>query len=156
MLDLSETGARDWLKAVLPARSEADWPPAVRPLEQTPVAAELLRDLQRVLVAAGVSEALASLREPQHAQPLRDVLVHLGAARQLRLLHWLSEMTPGDGLPVAASLVMGDSAEAASLRAAIRAYARQGCLGRMLAPGRLEALHAATELALKEAASCEN
>ncbi len=153
MLNLEQHAATDWLTDVLPARPTAEWPPAVRPIELDGEAPTLLAELGQALETFqdDQRDLLGQhLRSQPVASLLRDVLAQLGAARQFRLLHWLGERGLKESPLIAAALTSGNSAEAQTLRAAIRAYARRGLLDRLFAADRLTALQAATTTAFQE------
>jgi hypothetical protein len=152
MLNLELGAVIDWLTAALPACPDETWPPPVRPLELDGDAPALLTELGQALEAFS-DQQLDLLGRHLRADPLaghlRDVLTQMGAARQCRILDWLGERGLIDSPLIAAALVSGDSPEATSLRAAIRACARRALLSRLFAPDRLAALHSATETALQ-------
>ena len=74
-------------------------------------------------------------------EDFRAVLAQLGAARLLRLLHWLAESDEPRRIAV---LISGDDATGAALRAAIAAVTRPALLRRIFAAERIAALDAAS------------
>jgi hypothetical protein len=88
--------------------------------------------------------------------PLRDdlstVLAQLGAARLMRLLHWLAEIEIPDCHAVIAALIASDDTTGQALRAAVAAVTRQALLRRIFARDRIAALQAACQIAFEETA----
>jgi hypothetical protein len=90
-----------------------------------------------------------TLRETPFRDDLHVVMAQLGAARLMRLLHWLAEIDLPDCPSVISALVGGDDATGHALRAAIAAVTQRALLRRIFAPDRIAALHAACETALE-------
>ena len=76
-------------------------------------------------------------------------MAQLGAARLMRLLHWLAEIDLPGCNAVISALVGGDDATGHALRAAIAAVTRRALLRRIFAPDRIAALQAACEIPLE-------
>ncbi|HME25222.1 MAG TPA: hypothetical protein VKI44_28495 [Acetobacteraceae bacterium] len=125
------------------------WPPPIRPIEQTE--ADRLAGLGQSLHAA-IAAGADALRHALCTGPLRgdfrSVLAQLGAARLLRVLHWLGEELT-DHEP-ALALIADDCPDAAALRAAIDNLVRQATLARLLDRSRIDALVAAVATAKRE------
>ena len=103
--------------------------------------AELDRSLNR-----DASKLSAALLERLTVGSLRRILVQLGPARLLRVLHWLSAA----GLPEAEKVLGGllqdePTGVGRMLREAIQEMHRQELLARLFSRGRLEALLAACQ-----------
>jgi len=143
--------ACDWLDDIRPVSAADEWPPPVRPIETTGEAPQLLEDIGEALDAICLAdpETMATaLRSAPLQQQLRAILAQLGAARTLRLIHWLSEQDVPATHLIIASLANGDSPNARALRATITTVTRRSTLRRTFAPERLTALHAAATAAL--------
>lgn len=152
MPDLDEQGATAWLRGWQPAPAP-DWPPAVRPVERAPGVAERLSSLGSLLdeaAAADPATLCGRLADATTTDRLRTIVAQLGAARMLRLLHWLPEA----GLPgaegVLRALLHDAGPEGAAMRRAVEAFRRQVVLRRIFAPERLAALEAAATEALQQ------
>ena len=150
MPDLDQYRVSDWLTSVRPAVAEAGWPPPIRPLERAGDTPDRLVALGRALDAADPAMLAARLCDPPLREAMRDVLAQLGAARLLRITHWLAQGPRPHR--VTAALTAGTSPEAQALRSALRAVASQAVLQRMVSPARVKALAAAAQKALKETA----
>jgi hypothetical protein len=79
-------------------------------------------------------------------------MAQLGAARTLRLLHWLAEVDLPDCHDVITALTDGNEPEAQALRATISVVTRAAIVRRMFAPERFAALEHAC-MTVKE--NCE-
>jgi hypothetical protein len=153
MLNLEEPAVTAWLAAIHPARQTADWPPAVRPIETQTGAPQLLAEIGHVLGGlndTAVDALTTDLRTGEGATDLRDILAQTGAARLLRILHWLAELSIADTHLVVAALTEGDGPEARALRAAINAVTRRALIARIFAPDRIAVLQTITERAFAE------
>lgn len=129
------------------------WPPLVRAIEaETSVETRIIQLGFRLDDAAAADlQALSDcLREDGVADGLREVLAQLGAARTLRLLHWLSEADLPERGTLLSILLRHDGPAGAALRVVIEALRRQQVLGRLFAPERLVALELACTEALEE------
>ena len=154
MPDLEHRAVTDWLTELRPVVAAQEWPPAVRPLEMEAGHPERLVALGRALDDLEddhVAELARMLRTPRLAEDLRAVLAQLGAARLLRILHWLPERGIPECNLVIAGLVEGDAPEARAIRAAFAALTRRAILRRIFDPERVALLNAACIAALKEA-----
>jgi hypothetical protein len=154
MLDLERGAVTRWLAELWPGADGATWPPAIRPIEADADTPELAIALGRVLDEVGEGN-LVTLDAALRAAPLRDdlgnVLAQLGAARVLRLLHWLSESDLPHCDAVIRGLLSGDNASGRSLRATVSAVTRRATLRRMFAPERIAALEAACTANMEQA-----
>ena len=154
MLDLRTAAVTDWLHLVRPVDA-GSWPPPVRPVEATPHTESLLVDLGGLLERAAQADPAslaAKLQHPELAPELQLVFAQLGAARPLRVLHWLKERDIPDSPAIIAAIIAGDAPAARALSATIAAVTRRATLRRLFAPERLTELHTATATALKEPA----
>jgi hypothetical protein len=145
MPDLEQRAVTDWLTALHPA-DEATWPPAIRALETTERAQERLITLGSTLDSLAPID-LPRLRAALSAEPLlpelRAVLAQLGAARALRVLHWLAEVDLPDCNDVFTALTLGSDPGGRALRATLDAATRVATVRRMFAPDRIAALERA-------------
>jgi hypothetical protein len=134
---------------------EDGWPPAVRAVECAADAPVRLAALGKSFDQAHEAN-IGLLSKSLHSQPalsdLRAVLAQLGAARALRLLHWISEADLPEGGSLLAGLLQADDKAGAALRAAVEGMRRKLVLARIFAPERLAALQAACTETLKETA----
>jgi len=150
MPDFEQATVAEWLTALRPA-SANEWPPPVRAIETQADHAERLQALGSLLdeIAPGELRHLsAAMREAPLRDDLRAVMAQLGAARLMRLLHWLAEIGLPDRPAVISALIGADDAAGDALRAAIAAATRQALLRRIFSADRIAALHAACETAL--------
>ena len=149
MPDLDTDRVTAWFSKAASGHGEDCWPPPIRPIEQT--AADRLAGLGQSLHAA-VAAGADALRPALCTGPLRgnfrSVLAQLGAARLLRVLHWLGEEL-ADHEP-ALALIADDCPDAAALRAAIDNLVRQATLARLFDRSRIAALAAAVTTATQE------
>jgi hypothetical protein len=155
MPNLEQYAVTEWLTALRPAAAAHEWPPPIRAIETEADNPERLQALGSILdqLARGELETLAAaLKEPTLRDDLRAVMAQLGAARMMRLLHWLAEIDLPGCPTVISALAGGDDATGHALRAAIAAITRRALLRRIFAPDRIAALHAACETALEEGA----
>lgn len=154
MLDLRTDAVADWLQLVRPANADT-WPPPVRPVEAMPRAETLLIELGDLLGRGSDEDPAgltAKLRHHDLAPQFQVFLAQLGAARLLRILHWLNERGIPDNFAVIAASLAGDTPSARAIRAALAAITRRGTINRVFAPERLTELQIAAEAALKEPA----
>lgn len=146
MPDLAEATVADWIERVRPLADGQRWPPMIRPIEQTAGLDSGCRRLGTTLDAAAAADA-AALGIALRASPLRDelaaVLAQFGAARLLRLLHWLSEGHLPEAGAALAALLRPDTEAGRALQAAAAALTRQATLNAILDPARIAALQAA-------------
>ena len=151
MPNLEQHTVTEWLTELRPAASR-EWPPAVRAVETESDNPERLRafgSLLEQLAERDLQDFSAALREAPLRDDLCAVMAQLGAARLMRLLHWLAEVDLPGCDAVISALVGGDDATGHALRAAIAAVTRRALLRRIFAPDRIAALHAACETALE-------
>jgi hypothetical protein len=152
MPDLEQHVVIEWLTALGPAAAMSEWPPPIRAIETEADNAERLRALGLILDAL-VPEELRDLSTALSEAALRDdlhaVMAQLGAARLMRLLHWLAEIDLPGCHAVISALAGGDDTTGHALRAAIAAVIRRTLLRRIFAPDRIAALHAACETAFE-------
>jgi hypothetical protein len=151
MPNLEQYAVTAWLTAVRPA-AVTEWPPPIRAIETEGDNAERLQALGAILdelVPAQLRGLSIALSEPPLRDEVRAVMAQLGAARLMRLLHWLAEIDLPDCPAVISALVGADDGNGDALRAAITAVTRRALLRRIFAPDRIAALHAACETALE-------
>src|SRR5207253_5144759 len=125
-----------------------EWPPPVRAVEtesDNPERLQVLGSLLEQLAERDLRDFSTALREAPLRDDLRAVMVQLGAARLMRLLHWLAEIDLPGCDAVISALAGGDDTTGHALRAAIAAVTRRALLRRIFAPDRLAALHPACE-----------
>ena len=152
MPNFEEGSVTHWLEEIRPVSVTRDWPPAVRPIETVRDAPQLLTHLGELLgeiCAADPSALSEALRSDPLRRCLQTVLAQLGAARALRLVHWLAEQEIPETHFVVAGLTAGDRAEAEALRDTIMHVLRRSTLRRIFAPDRVIALQGAATTALK-------
>lgn len=146
MPNFEQNAVTAWLAELRPDADASGGPPATRPIESLAGLPEQLAALGAALDRLAGSDPLA-LRDALCHSPLRDdvraVLAQLGAARTLRLLHWMAEADLPDCHAVIAALMEGNGQEARSIRAVIAAVTRQAVLRRIFAPERIAALESA-------------
>jgi 5-methylcytosine-specific restriction endonuclease McrBC regulatory subunit McrC len=145
MPNLEQQAVRGWL-AVLRPDDRSAWPPAIRPIEatgQSPVLLVALGIALDALVPADLERLRDALRDERLLTELRSVMAQFGAARTLRLLHWLAEVDIPDCNDVIAKLTQGHEQGARALRATIEAVTRAATVRRMFAPDRIVALELA-------------
>ena len=150
---LEDHAVTDWLTELRPVVDAQEWPPAIRPLEMETGHPEQLVALGRALDDLEddhIAELGRMIRMSAFADDLRALLAQLGAARLLRILHWLPERGIPECNLVIAALVEGVSPEARALRAALAALTRRAILRRIFDPERIALLTAACTAAFKE------
>lgn len=153
MLDLRTDAVTDWLQQLRPADPDSAWPPAIRPVEASARVERLLAEFGDLLEREARENALplsADLKHPDLAPDLQLIFAQLGAARPLRILHWLNAFGVPDHFVIISTLLSGDTPSARALSAAIAAVTRRATLHRLFAPERLIELQTAAEIALKE------
>ena len=146
MPSFEQQAVTGWLAELRPDDDDATWPPAIRPIETTRRASEQLATLGRTLddlVPADLPRFRDALRDGPLRSELRSAMAQLGAARSLRLLHWLAEVDLPGCHDVIASLTQGEDAGARALRETIEAVTRAATVRRMFAPDRIAALELA-------------
>ena len=145
MPNLEQQAVTGWLADLRP-NDGTTWPPAVRPIETAGQASDQLIALGAALDGLAPID-LRRLRDALREDPLltemRTAMAQLGAARTLRLLHWLAEVELPDCHGAIASLTYGQDAGATALRATIEAVTRAAMVRRMFAPDRITALELA-------------
>jgi hypothetical protein len=152
MPDLTATVVTNWLDELLPPSRSGVWPPPIRSVEKTTpdelgvLGAALDRAAARDLTALGAALRSAPLRDDLHA-----IIGQLGAARLMRLLHWLSEADVPACHDVINALIEGDGTATRSLRAVLDVSMRQAVLRQMFAPSRIAALEEACQINAEEA-----
>jgi hypothetical protein len=154
MPNLEHTAVTAWLTELRPDAASSEWPPAIRPVETQALLPDHLAALGVALDDLAKTDPRV-LRDALCRSPLRDevraVLAQLGAARTLRLLHWLAEVDLPDCHAVIGALVEEDGAEARCIRAAVAAVTQKATVRRIFAPERIAALAIACNT-LKEGA----
>lgn len=155
MPNLEQHAVTAWLTELRPGPAATEWPPAIRAIETEADLPQRLTALGRAFddLAPGDPHALATaLRNAPLRDDLRAVLAQLGAARVLRVLHWLCEIDVPDCHAVIAALLQDDGSVGQALRAAVEAVTRRAVLCRIFAPERIAALEIACAAALQEPA----
>jgi hypothetical protein len=151
MPNFEQKAVTEWLSALRPPESN-EWPPPIRAIETEENNRECLQALGSILDEIAPKELRdfsTALKEGRLRDDLRAVMAQLGAARLMRLLHWLAEVDLPDCPVIISMLVGGDDATGDALRAAIAAVTRRALLRRIFSPDRIAALHAACETALE-------
>lgn len=155
MPSLDEHSTTEWLRGWQP-EPVPEWPPAVRTIEGEPAVAERLASLGALLDEGAATDARAlcdRLAVERTTSRFRTVLAQLGAARSLRLLHWLTEAELPEGGQIVRALLHDDGPDAAALHRTVEAFQRRLVLNRIFAPERLAALEAAAAEALTQETS---
>jgi hypothetical protein len=156
MLNLDRSSVTNWLISAHPVPPHAG-PPPIRPVEDNPAVEKSLAQLGDALdavVAANVEELAAALRTNPARAEMQAILAQLGAARLLRILHWLAEIDlPEARAALSALLEDGGDGAGAALRSAVEALIRSTRLAQIFDPERIAQLAAACEEALGEPAS---
>ena len=151
MPNLEQRAVTEWLTVLRPAVA-TEWPPPIRAIETQADNAERLQALGAILDEL-VPAQLQGLSIALSKSPLRDelcaVMAQLGAARLMRLLHWLAEIDLPDCAAVISTLIGSDDGNGEALRAAVAAVTSRALLRRIFAPDRVAALHAAFQIALE-------
>ena len=154
MPDLRTDHVTAWLAAAMPPPLSTEWPPPIRAIEAeddvSPRLAEFGRRLD-VLTPGSDTDIVGFLRDGDMQDKVRSLLAQLGAARLLRILHWLGDDSGTSGGPPYAPLLAGHSPDATALRAGVGALTRTLTLQRIFSRDRLAALQAACVDAAKEA-----
>jgi hypothetical protein len=150
MPDLEQQAVTRWFAGLVPDADAGSWPPPLRAIETTDDNAQRMHALGLVLDQLTSGDLAAVLREATFQADFRAVLAQLGAARQMRLLHWLGENDAAEPEGMVPALVAGDDGTARALRAAIAAVTRRALLARIFAPERIAALEAACRAAFAE------
>jgi hypothetical protein len=151
MPNFEQHAVTEWLAALRPAAA-GEWPPPIRAIETQADNAERLEALGSILgglVPGKLRELSIALRAAPLRDDLRAVMAQLGAARLMRLLHWLTEVDLPDRPTVISMLIGGDDGNGEALRASITGVIRRALLRRIFAPDRIAALHAACATALE-------
>jgi hypothetical protein len=147
MPDLEQQAVTRWFTGLVSDANAGAWPSPLRTIETTDDNAERLRALGIVLDQLTSGDLAAVLREAAFQEDFRAVLAQLGAARLMRLLHWLGETDATQPEGMVPALVAGDDEIGRALRAAIAAVTRRALLARIFAPERIAALEAACRTA---------
>ncbi len=152
MPNLELHAVRAWLADWHPIALAA-WPPAVRALENEGDMPVRLAQLGTALDGAAEAD-LERLSQALLAEPvvsdLRSLLAQFGAARSVRLLHWLTESGLPDADKVLQALLRGQTDGSNALRGLLGALRRRAVLDRIFAPERLAALESACRDTLLE------
>lgn len=153
MPDLQADHVTAWLEQAMPPPLATEWPPPVRAIEAQddfPVRLAAFGQRLDLLGPAGDPGLSVLLQDTDAQDRLRSLLAQLGAARLLRILHWLQENESNAGSPPYAPLLAGHSPDAIALRASLGALTRTLTLQRIFSRERLAALQAACADAAKE------
>jgi hypothetical protein len=152
MPNLEQYAVTEWLTALRPAAAASEWPPPIRAVEtqaDNPGRLQALGSIFDEIAPEELRDFSTALREGPLRDDLRAVMAQLGAARLMRLLHWLAEIDLPDCPAAISMLAGGHDATGDALRAAVAAVTRRTLLRRILAPDRIAALHAACETAFE-------
>lgn len=153
MPNLEQYAVSAWLTELRPEPGHNDWPPAIRAIETEADIPQRIAALGSVLddLAQGDLRPLSTaLRDTPLRNDLTAVLSQLGAARVLRLLHWLCEIDVPDCRAVIAALLEDNGSAGQALRATVEAVTRRVVLRRIFAPERIAALELACAAVLEE------
>jgi hypothetical protein len=145
MPNLEQQAVQSWLEALCPD-DRTVWPPAIRPIEATGRSLEQLVALGIALdglIPADLTRLRDAFRDDRLLTEFRSAMAQFGAARALRLLHWLAEVDLPDCNDVIAKITQGQEPGARALRATIEAVTRAATVRRMFAPDRIAALERA-------------
>ena len=154
MPNLEHAAVTDWLTELRPDSVSPAWPPSIRPIETeagVPGCLEALGVKLAELEKGGLPGLSQALCGRPLGGDLQAVMAQLGAARTLRLLHWMAEVDLPDCHDVVAALLQGDTPAACSLRATVGAVTRQATVRRMFAPERIAALECACNDMMEDA-----
>lgn len=155
MPNLDRFSVTEWLTSAHPIPALAAHPP-IRAVEDHPAVEQSLTELGAALdtlAAANVKELAAALRTDPTQAEMRSILAQLGAARLLRILHWLAEIELPEARAVLSALLeAGEDSAGAALRSAVEALIRSARLAQIFDPKRIAELAAACETALGEPA----
>ena len=155
MPELDRPTVSNWLVSAHPCLPFAAHPP-VRAIEDHSAVEKSLAALGQALETTA-GEHLRELSLTLRADPMRAemqaILAQLGAARMLRILHWLAENDLPDGRIVLSELLREDGDRVgAALRSAVHSLTRRARLAQIFDPRRIAQLTAACESALQEPA----
>ena len=145
MPNLERQAVMDWFTELQPD-DHATWPPAVRPVEVAGHAPDRLAAIGAALdnlVPNDLEQLGVHLRQGPLLTDMRAIMPQLGAARALRLLHWLAEVEVPECNDVIVALTQGQDANAKALRATVETITRVATVRRMFAPERIAALEIA-------------
>ncbi|GAB0119831.1 hypothetical protein [Acidisoma sp. 7E03] len=153
MPDLRTPTVLDWFELVRPVETAQLWPPSIRLVEQTAEAETLLGELGRVLDDAA-DRAPARLAAQLHSEvailSLQETVAQLGAARTMRITHWLREIALPEGVAAGNAIMRGDTRAARAIRSCITTVTRQATLARLMSEERLAELAVAAQAATPE------
>ena len=148
MPDLSKAAVTSWLHGQDSAVSNL-WGDPIRPIEDEADVRSALGEMGDALDRSLNRDAnqLSTILQDEPTQSgLRRVLVQLGPARLLRLLHWLSAAGLPDAEKVVGGLLQEDPTGIGQmLRSTIQELHKQELLARLFSRGRLETLLAACQ-----------
>lgn len=152
MPNLNERDVIAWL-AEWRGISTADWPPSLRTIEQQNGLPESLAGLGDAFQGDNPSRATLIcelLRTGPQANSLKSVIAQLGAARALRVLHWLSELDLPESRALLDTMLRDRDSEGGAICALINALRRRATLNSIFASDRLAALERACAATLQE------
>lgn len=153
MPDLRTSAVLDWLQLVRPGGPSEMWPPPFRPLETSHEAEELLADLGQHLDQAAArtpARLAAQLTTGSVVEGLQQIVAQLGAARTMRILHWLREIELPEGVAAGNAIMRGETHAARAIRACVTTASRQATLARLMSQERLNELASAAQAAASE------
>src|SRR5260370_31268651 len=111
MPNLEQYAVSEWLTSLSAAGATGEWPPPIRAIETEADNSERLQALGSIfdeLIPEELRHLSTALREAPLRNDLRAVMAQLGAARLMRLLHWLAEIDLPDCPTVISTFVGGD------------------------------------------------
>jgi hypothetical protein len=150
MLDLEEHSVTAWLLGTCSGRSSDHWPPTVRPLERAadnPGRLAILGERFETLGQEGRTVLSMALHDKPFRETLRSLMVQLGSARTLRVLHWVGQSQLPGLDQILAELLDDETPDGRALHAAVAAITRSALLAAIFDPARIAALAAATAAA---------
>jgi hypothetical protein len=153
MPDLRTPAVTDWLHLFQSRDMPTGWPPPIRPVENSSHAEALLGELgQRLDEEAMRSPDVlyARMSTDDAIVRLQLTVAQLGAARTMRIMHWLREGGLPGGVAIGNAIMGGHTQAARAIRASVTTVARQATLARLMSASRLNELASAAETAAKE------
>ena len=153
MPDLRTTTVLDWLQLMRPREAPGVWPPAFRPMETSSQTEALLAELGQRLDQVAAREPAgfcALLSQEDVIGDLQLAIAQLGAARTMRIMHWLREGGIPEGIAIGNAIMTGHTQASRAIRACVTTVARQAALSRLMSPNRLEELAPAAQAVAQE------
>ena len=153
MPDLRTPTVLDWLQLMRPREVPGVWPPTLRPVETSSQAEVLLSELGQRLdeeAARAPASLSAQFSQEELIRSLQQTFAQLGAARTMRIMHWLREGGIPEGLAIGNAVMTGHTQAARAIRASVTTVARQATLARLMSPSRLNELASAAQAVAQE------